>query len=425
MNQVLTRALALIGGSIVAAAALQSPADAAVPSGALWASPTGHGTTCSKAAPCTIEEGFSSLPDSSTLVLDPGSYGSEAAPVTVTLQADVTDHIEGEPGHRPPTIVSDVTSGSDALDAGNVSNLKLVDLGPGDGIVVAQGVMDHVTVFADTGEGAAACASLASLVTNSLCVNTGLQAYGLGVLTDSSTPVTVQATTAVDTRRQSVGIAAGNLSAHSNVAVSLIDDIAAGGSGGDVAGLTGIAAAGAKTTVQLSHCDAKRLVGTSSTHATITIHHNRTDITAAPKFVNAAADKFAERASSPTINRGVDNVLEGTTDVAGQRRVLGAAPDIGAYEFAQPPAGPRLTVLRATAHSIRLKVTVNPEGLPTRTLLTGHPATKRRHHTLTGDRRRSYDVTITRLKPHTRYRLELRATNSGGSARKAVHVSTS
>jgi hypothetical protein len=423
MRHVVVRALSLLGAAIIVTAMVSFPADAGVPAGALWVSPAGSGTTCSKAVPCSLAEGFSSVSASGTLVLDPGHYGSETSPLTVSLDAEGID-IEGAPGKPAPTIVSDVPGNAPSLLVKSASHLKVLDLSAGDGVLAQDGVIDHVLVFADTTKGAAACASFGSLVTNSLCVNTGLDAYGLGVLTNGSEPLTVQATTAVDTRSKSAGFAAGNLMSHSTGVVSMINDIAVGGSAGGVTGLVVTSLTKANTKIEMSYCDAKHLVPHTSAHGNTTIHHNSTDITGAPKFVSAAGDNFAERAGSPSINAGVKNLLEGTTDVSGGPRVLGAAPDIGAYEFAQPPAGLRMRVLSTTAHSIRVKVTVNPEGLTTHSAITSHPKTKRLRHTLTGDRRRSYTVTIKGLTPTTRYTLKLRATNSAGSRRKAIHATT-
>jgi hypothetical protein len=58
--------------------------------------------------------------------------------------------------------------------------------------------------------------------------------------------------------------------------------------------------------------------------------------TAAPLFVDAAGGDYREAAGSPTIDAGVNDLL-GTFDPLGNPRVLGAAPDIGAYEFVPPP----------------------------------------------------------------------------------------
>ena len=56
---------------------------------------------------------------------------------------------------------------------------------------------------------------------------------------------------------------------------------------------------------------------------------------AAPLFVNTEAGDFREAAGSPTIDAGLADEL-GPLDLAGNPRVLGSAPDIGAYEFVPP-----------------------------------------------------------------------------------------
>ena len=51
-----------------------------------------------------------------------------------------------------------------------------------------------------------------------------------------------------------------------------------------------------------------------------------------PLFVNPAAGDFHQRPTSPTIDAGTRDALLGSTDIDGDRRVLGLAPDIGADE---------------------------------------------------------------------------------------------
>jgi hypothetical protein len=61
------------------------------------------------------------------------------------------------------------------------------------------------------------------------------------------------------------------------------------------------------------------------------------DQTTTPGFVNAAGGDFRGRASSSgTVDRGHDDGSVGPVDLNGDPRVVGSAPDIGAYEH-QPP----------------------------------------------------------------------------------------
>jgi hypothetical protein len=64
--------------------------------------------------------------------------------------------------------------------------------------------------------------------------------------------------------------------------------------------------------------------------------------TAAPLFVDAATGDYREAAGSPTIDAGANDQL-GAVDLGGSPRVLGAAPDIGAFEF--PSAATQPTAL--------------------------------------------------------------------------------
>ena len=69
------------------------------------------------------------------------------------------------------------------------------------------------------------------------------------------------------------------------------------------------------------------------------------------RFVDAAGGDFRPLADSPTVDAGSIDELLGAGDPAGCMRSLGAAPDIGAYEYADPasdacaraPAEPALT----------------------------------------------------------------------------------
>jgi hypothetical protein len=57
-----------------------------------------------------------------------------------------------------------------------------------------------------------------------------------------------------------------------------------------------------------------------------------------PQFIDAANGDYREGAESPTIDAGAVDQL-GALDLGGNPRIVGAAPDIGAYEFV-PPAPP-------------------------------------------------------------------------------------
>ncbi|WP_210521629.1 choice-of-anchor Q domain-containing protein [Hymenobacter terricola] len=69
---------------------------------------------------------------------------------------------------------------------------------------------------------------------------------------------------------------------------------------------------------------------------TVGAYTNTNVVTTDPQFVSPGTDfsttNFRVPANSPAINAGLNNLLS-TTDVAGNPRLVGAAPDLGAYEF--------------------------------------------------------------------------------------------
>jgi hypothetical protein len=80
-------------------------------------------------------------------------------------------------------------------------------------------------------------------------------------------------------------------------------------------------------------------------------------------FVNTAAGDFHQAPTSPTIDQGADDSLNGTTDVEGKTRTFGAHTDIGADEYA-PPSVLAESASSITAQMALLAGSVNTEGGP-------------------------------------------------------------
>jgi hypothetical protein len=74
--------------------------------------------------------------------------------------------------------------------------------------------------------------------------------------------------------------------------------------------------------------------------------HNQDAATTPPAFVDAAAGDYHEAPGSPTIDAGVDDAANGTSDVDGGARTFGTKTDIGADEFGA--ARPLVTTTPAT-----------------------------------------------------------------------------
>jgi hypothetical protein len=71
--------------------------------------------------------------------------------------------------------------------------------------------------------------------------------------------------------------------------------------------------------------------------ATATLAGTGSNQTAAPRFVNVAANDFHEAVGSPTIDAGATDPANGVSDLDGNPRTIGSSTDIGAYEFVPAP----------------------------------------------------------------------------------------
>ena len=85
-----------------------------------------------------------------------------------------------------------------------------------------------------------------------------------------------------------------------------------------------------------------------------------------PLLANPGAGDFHQLPGSPTINAGVVNPLAGLTDIDGDQRVVGLAPDIGADEYVpRPPAVATGDPVSVTTTGGRLTGSVDPNGRAT------------------------------------------------------------
>ncbi|AMJ67505.1 hypothetical protein AXW84_20335 [Hymenobacter sp. PAMC 26628] len=138
----------------------------------------------------------------------------------------------------------------------------------------------------------------------------------------------------------------------------------------DVLVQNNIAVAATKYTVQVKYASNVTLnanlffggTGTSLTNNNTGTIPNTNAVVADPQFISPSTDPFSSdftlNAGSPAIDKGVNNKLS-ATDLAGNPRVAGSLPDLGAYERAVAPAMP--LAARAGAEALAaLEVYPNP-----------------------------------------------------------------
>ena len=131
---------------------------------------------------------------------------------------------------------------------------------------------------------------------------------------------------------------------------------------GNHADLRVAASVGEPGTIDIAYSNFRTTVVTDDGSKVTDSGHNQS---AEPLFADAAGGDFHQLAGSPTVDAGTEDPKNGATDIDGDGRTLGAAPDIGADERAPSGGGPgpgpgpdvrapRITALRLSPERFRL-----------------------------------------------------------------------
>jgi len=376
----------------IAFASLASSAAAAV----RYVTPAGGGGDCTQALPCDISTGIGGAADGDQVVVGTGTYGSEATPVAISFPASGSISVLGAeigPG-RPVVNVSGTltVTGANSL----LSDLDLRSTSPQTLLVLAAGRADRVIATQSTATPTVNTCQIAgsAILSNSLCIRTNGDFSSAGLLMlDGAVArnVTVGST--------GVGIF-GNPSLTGTAANSIANAIS-----------TDIAFAGGAPAVPNDYFE-------DFTPAT--------PAPTAPGRVSAGltfrspAD-FRQGPLSTTIDAGSAAETLGDLDLDGNLRVVGAAPDIGAYEDVPPPTvGIGAVVPEATTATLVPQVTTGGG----RTTLTvdygttaGGPYTATTQQVVPADLAPSQpQVALSGLTPGTTYYYRPSVSSDGGAA---------
>lgn len=396
-------------GALVIAAA---PAALGGPSATTWyVAETGAAAgPCNKAAPCDITYATTNAPSGTTVIIEPGTYGSSSSAITQTLGNDgggVT--FEGAPGAAMPVISS--THGFHFIGS-SLSHVEF--LGSGNEALVGTD-FSHVISIASH-NGATACQMFGS-ITDSLCVATGANALAIwydlvNVGTDTAQNATIRGVTAVASGSNGNALDV-EADQDTSMHLSATNDIFRG-PGGDISVQTATISSTATLTVAHSSFDR---AGTTAYPGTVAKISSGGHNTTKPAKLTSS---YREALGSPTIDAGASDASN-DTDLAGNPRQLGSAPDMGAYEFAAvKPTLASLKVVARHKHSLTVTVRVNAGDEATRVALSATHAQARgtSGSTSVGSAAtpRTVRLTVRHLKRHTKYHLRVIARNANGSA---------
>jgi hypothetical protein len=300
--------------------------------GQRYAAPAGTGSECTQEKPCELKEAVGGAKAGEEVIVTSGTYelkGTIFAPPVTNVQ------IHGDLGGPMPRInaafggpVFAITQTGDSLSYLDIED----DANGGIGANCFSGRLERIRVRA-VGAGVTRAFSYPDCVfRNSIFRVEGSGSVGLsGVGTVPPGSAVARNVTAIASGGSSFGVSAEyNESVEGGFTLELLNSIAQGGEA-DLRATTGPKGAGS-IAVSHSNFDTSKVVGEGAK-----VIDGGGNQTAPPLFVDAENRNYHEAAGSPTIDAGIAGEL-GPLDLDGNPRILGPAPDLGAYETSNPVA---------------------------------------------------------------------------------------
>jgi hypothetical protein len=405
------------------------------------ASPTGtDNPTCSSAAPCDLATALTGAQNGDDVSLSAGDYGSAAAPIHGSIQttaANLTVHGPSS-GPRPRVFLAatpSVANGPAGLVfAGSSTTLRDIEVhnvssGVGaQAILVAGGsTIDHV-VASTAGEAEATPVDqvAAAIIADGPTVVTDTVAYasnngGGAFQTPGAEGLLLEGDGGSDVVRNSTVVSAAGslgfaLEARGTVGTTLAtlqNTIVSGASNG----LVVAEESGATMTVNADH---DRISGESTFSGAY--NPASTVTAAAPVFVDGAAGDYREAASSTaTIDQGgPEGAGDPATDLDGDLRTVGVAPDIGADELPGAPSAIATGTTGVAVNHVTVLGSVTAAGGASRTSLEyGTTAAYGQQSLVTAvaptAHQQSISFPISGLTPGTTYHARIMIVNQAGT----------
>jgi hypothetical protein len=297
-----------------------------------YAAPSGTGLSCTRQEPCSFQDAVNAASENDEVIVTAGEYTISGAPLNVVYPGL---QIHGDPGGPMPRVTAalgGLPAISMSVAGSSISYLEVVNKETeGEGIRCRSTSRVERVRATGIGEGAAGVVQEQScLVRDSLLRGEGTNSLGMDSRSEDPAS-TVRNVTAIATGANSVGIQSrytGGAGGHHTLTLS---NSIASGSTFDLRAENAVNGPGA---IQVSNSNFDSASATGA--ASISGPANQS---APPAFVDAAAGDYREAPGSPTIDAGSGEGI-GALDLAGNPRLLGAAPDIGAFEFVPPPPPP-------------------------------------------------------------------------------------
>lgn len=297
-----------------------------------FAAPLGTGTECTKAEPCSLNEAVGGAKGGDEVVVTPGTY----TPSSPIFPPGVTNlQIHGEAGAPMPRVVASfigavfyVNQPGDSLSYVEIEN----NANGGSGVICYSSRVDRLRVRVVGEKGNGILVVTDCVVRNSLFLieGAGTAALHAGSSGSTDSSATVRNVTAIAAGAGSSGAISEYFQPEpGSFTLDIQNSIVQGGEQ-DLKPKMGSFGPG---NISISHSNFDK---SSPPEGEAKVIDGGGNQAAAPIFVSAENRDYSEAPGSPTIDAGLAGEL-GPLDLAGNPRVQGAAPDIGAFEATPPP----------------------------------------------------------------------------------------
>ena len=323
-----------------------------------FASPTGSGTTCSQASPCSFTVAVQNAVDGDTITVMPGNHTAQAW----HLNADLQDlHIQGQAGQPRPRVSFSLGGGTTGLwvDTGSLRHLEFVASESDDSfttLINAQtylGTQDLViTSDATTSRLIYLEGADTSFLDSTLVQSTGSDTSAIRAFRAAN--VRLQNVTATATGSNSVAFYVQASATEESSATVRNSLLRGAGPFGD------LQTSGAATNT--ANIDYSAYVPARSVGNITDGGHNQTADTPLSQLIDGTGHLVP---GSPLINAGAVLDPMWHFDIDGQARTLGPLPDIGADEAFLPPAVTTGAASNVSQTGATVGGSVTPNGLDT------------------------------------------------------------
>ena len=322
-------------GRALVAAVLGLGLCAANASGVRYASPTGtSGKDCQTAATaCDLETAVHGISGNKPttaeeVIVEPGTYK-----VAATVETGAPSmNVHGAVGGPVPLVTGSVSRLLFMGSGGRLADMEFNETGSEEAVFADNATLERLRVIGKP-SGDLLCQCYDGLIRDSVFIaRPGSTTGAVGALSNEGTfHETLRNDTIYSESEEAPAIQLVQQGPKGPLALNAYNTIAINTKGGHDVSASKLA------TITMDHSDYASPVAAGSGSVTDSGGH----VSTPPSFVNAAGGDFRELAGSPTVDAGLASEEDGLLDFEGNPRSIGAAPDIGAYEY-RPPAPPEI-----------------------------------------------------------------------------------